>query len=217
MSGKILIMTEGDSEDRTLKDFIKKWSDQCGIPNDVDVRYIVFDPHTGEDKAIQALTSFRNKIFKNRYDSSRYNKIILLLDFEQRDLNDMGVLKDKLCISLGRVYPGIECTTVFKVRAFENWLIADPEELLKLNRFSRLSQAQKRATVTSSGADRQDGLNVLKQASSGKYHKISDSNDIMNKIRATELEKNSRSFRKLLAEVGVVRYLKGSCTYVAFA
>ena len=85
MSGKILIMTEGDSEDRTLKDFIKKWSSQCGIPNDVDVRYIVFDPHTGEDKAIQALTSFRNKIFKNRYDPSRYSKIIILLDYEQRD------------------------------------------------------------------------------------------------------------------------------------
>lgn len=217
MSGKILIMTEGDSEDITLKDFIKKWSAKCGIHNDIDVRHTVFDPYTGEDKAMQAFTSFKNKIFKHKYDSTRYSKIILLLDFERRALSDMEGLKSMLCTSLNRVFPGIECTAVFKVRAFENWLIADPDELVKLNRFSRLSEAQKRAIVTSSGSDRQDGLNVLKQASNGKYHKTSDSYDIMNKIRATELEKNSRSFRKLLAELGAVRYLKGSCTYVAFA
>ena len=216
MAGKILIMTEGDSEDRTLKDFIKKWSTQCGINNDIDVRYIVFDPLTGEDKALQALTSFKNRIFRNKYDPNRYSKIILLLDYEQRALSEMAGIKSRLCASLSKVYPGILCTTVFKVKAFENWLIADPDELVKLNRFSRLSETQKRAIITNSGADRQDGFNILKQASNGKYHKTSDSNDIMNKVRATELEKHSRSFRKLLAELGAVRYIKGSCTYIAF-
>jgi hypothetical protein len=215
MSGKMLIITEGDSEDMTLRDFIKKWSDYSRINNDVDVRYIVFDPYSGDDKAIQSLASFRNKIFKNGYASARYCKIILLLDYEQREMNIMEGLKDKLCSLLSQVFPETECKVVFKMRTFENWLISDPDIILQMNRFSRLSEAHKRAISTNSGADRQDGLNILKQASHGNYHKTSDSVDIMNRIRAIELEKNSRSFRKLLAELGAARYRAGSCTYVS--
>jgi hypothetical protein len=92
---------------------------------------------------------------------------------------------------------------VFKVPMFENWLVADPEALRgMIGRFEKVERIAKQAAPNR--ADAVDALGLLKTCSKDRtFDKVRDGVAICKVLEPARAAANSRSFRKLLKELGV--------------
>lgn len=121
---------------------------------------------------------------------------IVLLDREQQG-DCAGLLADEISRAIARACPVVPVHVVLKDRAFENWLIADPDALHAQPGRFRVNAAFRRAVVPNK-ADRAPALSLLKQAVRGEYEKVADSARICRRMDVARAAANSRSFRHLL-------------------
>lgn len=91
---------------------------------------------------------------------------------------------------------------VLKNRAFENWLIGDPRAFCR-GAHRRIEIADRVIQrIESAGSDGVNALAVLNGCVAAGYNKRSDAIEICKMINPEIVGKNSRSFRKLLKEIG---------------
>jgi hypothetical protein len=94
------------------------------------------------------------------------------------------------------------CSVVIKNAIYENWLVSDIDNLLKMGgRFSVSASAQRQ--IAPNKADQCNALHILKAAAVRKeYSKVKDAIRIMNGLDPYSAAQNSRSFRRFLRVVG---------------
>jgi hypothetical protein len=148
--------------------------------------------------------------------TERVDRIVLLLDMEAR-AGCPGLLAEELAAEvqkrLGDSCPIAGVGVVVKMRAFENWLVADPQAIRALpGLFDKASAATGR--VSPDKADRVDAIKLLKNCmrAGRTYHKRRCAEEICSRLDPLRAASNSRSFRKLLRELGVPKYRNQSRT-----
>ena len=106
--------------------------------------------------------------------------------------------------------PDVEVRVILKVKMFENWFVADPEALRGIaGRFEKVERIAKQ--VTPGRADSVDALGLLKACSKDRtFDKPRDAATICKVIDPARAAANSRSFRKMLKELGVPQAPAGS-------
>lgn len=130
------------------------------------------------------------------------NQCIVLLDREEN--NDCP---GQFSLRLQNEYlqRGFEnVSVVIKDRAFENWLIADPQSLMRGTH--RRIQIHDRILrrIEGAGADNLNAIAVLAGCINGGYHKRSDAIELCKLIDLSAAARNSRSFRKFLKSLGAI-------------
>lgn len=204
MSNEILILTDGEAEGLTLDKLLRK------IP--VDKRYRVYNaeiqPYINDiNKLKKALKSSYRRLFAKKLDSDRYEKVIMVIDFEQQEIlgECLVVRKNFFIQALQEVYSQFICSVVFKNKKYENWIIADPDTIKALKGYN-LSNNQIRQ-VSQTADNVLDAVRYLEQAKSNHFDKVRDSQLIIPKLNVNEMERNSRSFRKMVKEIGIQKYV----------
>lgn len=113
-----------------------------------------------------------------------------------------AILTDVNAGSIGPPCAGV----VVKDRTFENWLLADAAALQSMPKRFRLPQNVINQ-VNAGLADSLDAQRRIKEAAlKHAYDKVSDAVRILSAADPTEIAQGSRSFRKLLREVGNPEY-----------
>ena len=123
---------------------------------------------------------------------------VVLLDRENQ-AQCPGVLSEALMTEFRKV--GFEVTVVYKDRAFENWLISDPESIQA--HFPKVAIG-KRITdrIISSGADSVSAYTLLNDCVRGGYSKRRDAIKFCQVLNPAVAKRNSRSFRKFAKHCG---------------
>ena len=105
----------------------------------------------------------------------------------------------------------MDIQVVFKVRAFENWLIADLQSLRATPRLFPESRRGRRRVPTGN-ADDADALRSLDAASGPhqSYRKVHGAVAICTHLDPGRAARNSRSFRRFLRVLGDSRYANQS-------
>jgi hypothetical protein len=132
------------------------------------------------------------------------DRILILIDKETRQdcTAELAAAVEKEANSrLGR--PDVMAKVIFKVKMFENWFVADPEALQGISGlFEKVERIAKQ--VTPNRADVVDALGLLKTCSKDRtFDKVRDGVAICKVLDPTRAAAGSRSFRKLLKELGV--------------
>jgi Domain of unknown function (DUF4276) len=131
------------------------------------------------------------------------DRILILIDKETRQdcTGELAAAVEKE--ARARADSGVEVRVVLKVKMFENWFVADPEALRGISgRFEKVERIAKQ--VTPNRADAVDALGLLKTCSKDRtFDKVRDGVAICKVLDPTRAAAGSRSFRKLLKELGV--------------
>lgn len=132
--------------------------------------------------------------------------IVILLDKERRQecTGELALAIERAARSrLAALKSDAAVRVVFKVPMFENWFVADPEALRKMTgRFEKVEKIANQATPNR--ADAVDALGLLKTCSKDRtFDKVRDGVAICKVLDPARAAGNSRSFRKLLKELGV--------------
>lgn len=200
-NNKILIFTDGYTEELTLNDLLNK----AGGTYVLQVVRLSLHPEAPVSSMRKVLEGGCKKLTSKKTAaalSERYRKVILVIDYETQDCSRLTQRKAELEQCLAQVVAPVPCAVVFKFRTYENWIIADPETLDDLNGFT-VSQAMKNR-VSPNKADAVDASSFLSAVKSGsKYDKIRDGQKLVEKLNIEQVERNSRSFRKMLKEIEV--------------
>ncbi|MCK4259581.1 MAG: hypothetical protein KAX49_11425 [Halanaerobiales bacterium] len=81
-----------------------------------------------------------------------------------------------------------ECSVVFKVRKYENWIIADPMTISELRGY-KLSKNQMRQANNNNADNVIDAVTYLSQAKGCSFNKVRDIQSIVPKLNGNEMEK----------------------------
>lgn len=128
-------------------------------------------------------------------------KIIILIDSE--GFSCPLELSKQLNTELANRHNGAEFCTVVKNRSIENWLISDPIALLQSPARFDSAIVQSNRFNQSSVDDINDPIALINKAALRRaYHKTQDPKIIMSSLCPKRASKKSRSFRKLLKEIG---------------
>jgi len=143
-------------------------------------------------------------------ESRGAHQVVVLIDRENRD-DCAPELAAAIRASLAASSPSSRVSVVVKDRTFENWLLADLDALR--------SQPQRfnvtRRTAREVSPDKADHVNaqdlISRSVVGGRgYHKVKDSQRILDRARIERMAANSRSFRRLLAVTGHPSYSASS-------
>lgn len=133
------------------------------------------------------------------------SKVVVLIDRENRRECVPGMknaIERELRDRLIQVDPNVEVFVVLKVRAFENWLIADPKAFAKLRGMFQYRKRIEKAVVPDK-ADNLDALDLLKRCSrNGCFEKVKGAKAVCKNLDPRRAAENSRSFRRFLRVVG---------------
>lgn len=132
------------------------------------------------------------------------DRILILIDKESRQdcTAELAASVEKEASSrLDR--SDVVVKVIFKVKMFENWFVADPDALLGISgRFEKVERIAKQ--VSPNRADAVDALGLLKTCSKDRtFDKVRDGVAICKVLDPARAAAVSRSFRKLLKELGV--------------
>ncbi|WP_436773191.1 DUF4276 family protein [Yinghuangia sp. YIM S09857] len=189
---KVAIITEGESEYRSLPHLYKQISAHTGY-DFVPTLKVNIPPFIPLPQLARACAS-RIKIAQ----ASGADVIIFVFDREQDQMCPGALAGERE--KAFRKYFGdqLDVRFVYKNRMFENWLIADVDALkVQTSRFN-VSSAVVRA-VSPNKADSCDALEILKRMAVKKpYDKVLDAERICRRMDVLKAAKNSRSFRHFL-------------------
>lgn len=131
-------------------------------------------------------------------------KIIVSIDLE--DLNECpGSRAKNLEEAFSKLgYKNI--SVVIKNRKFENWIIADIDNLKGHKLFNVSNSMEGRLKNCDSIQDAVKELNKMKGVN-GYYHKTKDGNSLAKSINPLNIAANSRSFRRFMKLIGHPNYL----------
>lgn len=140
------------------------------------------------------------------------DRILILMDKETRQdctAELAAAVEKEAQVRLDRS-SGAEVRVILKVKMFENWFVADPEALRGIaGRFEKVERIAKQ--VTPGRADAVDALGLLKACSKDRtFDKPRDAAAICKVLDPERAAANSRSFRKMLKELGVPQAPAGS-------
>lgn len=133
--------------------------------------------------------------------------IVILLDKERRKecTGELAMaIEREARARLAALKSAADVKVIFKVPMFENWFVADPDALGGMKgRFEKVERIAKQATPNR--ADAVDALGLLKTCSKDRtFDKVRDGVAICKVLEPARAAANSRSFRKLLKELGVI-------------
>lgn len=206
---KIAILTEGESEYASLPLLYSQLKERTGASILNPIRIAVQPDGPPEKIALQCEKAF--KICAARGVALA----VVVLDREQKS-QAPGTIATLILDAINRrVTPSFGVRVVLKDRAFENWVIADPEALRSQPARYTVTPSLERA-VAPDRADRSDALVLLKKATQGSaYDKVADAKRILARADVGRAAANSRSFRHLLHVIGDPSYASQCLTPVA--
>lgn len=196
---KIGVLTEGVSEVRGLAMLYTQIHSRC--PNRLlQPLKINVDPLAAP--GILARECKSRLLIARQQGASRS---LVILDRENRE-DCPGEIAQSIEAAINKICPIMPVQVVLKDRAFENWLIADPDALAVQKGRFRVTAAQ-RSRISPGKADRCDGYSLLSSmAVKQQYRKVADSQLICGKMDIYKAARNSRSLRHLLHAVGAFEY-----------
>ncbi len=197
---RIGLIVDGQSEYRSLELVLK----HVETPNALlGVLYSNMQPHAPTPQIVRAMVG-QVHIFAQR----QANMVIALIDREDKPICP-GQWASEIAQALSRSYAsyGIErFGVVVKDSCYENWLISDTSVFHAIPRRFNMSRADIRK-IAPNKADRVDAQAILKAAAiNDAYSKVEDAVRIMALADPLRMAANSRSFRKLLRELGHPKY-----------
>jgi hypothetical protein len=138
----------------------------------------------------------------------RVDLAVVLVDFERREgcpgafaLQVQGLIEQRIADL------GMDVAVVVKFRAFENWLIADPDCLSRAPAQFTAARDLERA-FPAGRADHVEALPILERATGQRrsYHKVYGAVSICTHLDPARAARNSRSLRRFLRVLGDSRY-----------
>jgi len=197
---RIGLIADGQSEVGALPQLLNR----LGIPDVIIIgpRYADLQPKA---TAAQIAKAAESRI-RTLMAQAAVDRIVIMIDHEDRD-DCPGEWARTLCQEfVGNGFDNV--SVVVKNRKFENWLIADPENIQEEMpaRFSFDRTVVR--SIQGGGADNiEDAELILDRASIGKnYNKTKDASQICRNIEPLMVAKNSRSFRRFLRLLGHPQY-----------
>lgn len=195
---KIGIIVDGREEQNTLNTIVSKINiEKTQI---VTPLYASIAPKATPLQIAKAMES-RVKILCNR----GVDKIVVAIDLE--DLNECpgvrAISVQNACLELG--YKNVE--VVIKNRKFENWLIADIENLKGIKSYTVSTALEAKLQNADSIKDAVQELHQIK-GKNKYYHKTKDATALAKNISPERMAQCSRSFRKFLKILGHEKYCK---------
>lgn len=134
---------------------------------------------------------------------------LILIDRESREecVGDWAIqIQEALAQGCGSIVEIGAFAVVIKNSKFENWLVSDPDALLKMSARFKLTKSQI-DSIQPNKADRVDGLSILRSAAIKRsYDKVQDAVRILKLTDPLRMAENSRSFRRLLRVVAHPNY-----------
>lgn len=190
---KIGIIDEGQSEHIALA----KITDKIKIDDIQILRpiYTCIEPKCSPKQIVKAAEE-KIKILRTK----KVDKIILLLDLETSQT--CPGLRASTIKEAARTMGHLSLEVVIKNRKFENWLVADPEAIQKLNYFE-IPKSFVNKVINNKADTVEDAVDLLKKCKKNKYDfdKTKDAIAISSKCNPYKIAQNSRSFRKFLREL----------------
>ena len=193
----IAVLVDGSGEEQALNELIPTINRMfLSSHRLLNAGYVDIQPKA---TAAQIVKKATNRVV---HLSRKADKVIILIDFEDRE----GCLVE-WCRELRGAFHRREMSkveVVIKNRKFENWLIADPDNIHKKNGYE-VSSAKKRQVAPGKAdnvSDAEKWLNECKKKGSGSYHKTQDAKAFCKTTDVSVVKKNSRSFRKFAKECG---------------
>lgn len=195
---KIGVVVEGETEYYGLPAILAKVRSSCG--NDF-LGTLKADVH-GEPSREQIALACTGPV-KIQWGRGA-NLVLILLDFERRQ-GCPGQWAQDVAEQLQR-RTGAQVLVVFKMRMFENWLVADPASVKgQPGRYKAMSKSD--SAYVPGRADEVDALALLKKLAKGNaYDKVRDGKKLADTLELGRAAANSRSFRRFLRVCGHPKY-----------
>ena len=189
---KIAVITEGVSEYKSLPRLYPQIASQS--PNIV-IQTMKVNVSPDAPPAIIARECKSRLLIAADCGAAR---AVIVLDRE-RQVDCSGAIAANIASALTQVgRPQLNVQVVLKDRAFENWLIADLDALIKQPKRFKVTQST-RKRIEPNKADKCDALAILNAATMGDhYDKVPDSQRICQNVAVDKAAANSRSFRHFL-------------------
>lgn len=190
---KIGLICDGVAEYETLPGLLSR----CGTPHQIvvtlkgDIQPLAPAPQVA--KAIVRVLPIHLE--------KKVDHVVVILDLESPAACAVERATEIAVALRGRNLP-LACSVVVKNRAFENWLIADPAAIDRIPKRFRL-EASERRRIMQGQADNLDAQKLLKRnCLQGQYEKRLDARRILDQANPENMALHSRSFRKLMRELG---------------
>lgn len=201
---KIGILVDGQAEYRSLPALLKK----IETPNQLlDPFYVDIQPYASSP---QIVTVVQTKLVLLR--AKQAQMVIILIDREKRS-DCSGAWAEEITQAMNIKYDQMgvgRIQVVIKNSCYENWLLSDPSIFEKMpKRF--VVKAKQLSSIRPNQADLIDAQALLKSAAqSESYSKVADAVKITALANPLLMAQNSRSFRKMLREIGNPTYANQS-------
>ncbi|HEX9987345.1 MAG TPA: DUF4276 family protein [Chloroflexia bacterium] len=197
---KIGLIVDGQSEVHSLDLVLRR----AELPNEIiEVLYSDIQPYAPTPQIVRAMDGNIRILADKQADM-----IIALIDREDRAVcpgqwaAEIAQDLNKRCSTYGIQRSRV----VIKDSCYENWLISDPSVFRGMPKRFTMSDADIEKII-SNNADRVDAQHILKRAAIKRnYSKVGDAKKIMDSADPLRMAANSRSFRKLLRELGHPKY-----------
>lgn len=165
------------------------------------------------ESSIEKQASDAVRTIKSSMATKNPEKVVIVVDFETRAACPgvfalrLSEIVRNLALREDIVY---DIELVLKVRTYENWLVADVNNLRQHKAMFVVSNGT-RKSIEPNKADQCNGYVILSKCKKAckkgtSYDKKRDSQIIMKTANPLEIAKNSRSFRRLLRVLGVEPY-----------
>lgn len=202
---KIGFVVDGEAEYRALPHLLQRIETKHILLQ--QPLYADIQPKSPVPKIVSAVRT-RLDILRGR-DA---HKVIVLLDREDQSVCP-GVWAQEITATLRQrcpEWPIDSLQVIVKDSCFENWLLADPSVFSNMPHRFALSP-KNIASVVPNKADRANAQRILKEAVQGTdYDKKHDAVRILKQANISIMAQNSRSFRRLLRQVGHPPYSQQS-------
>jgi len=191
------IIVDGRAEADALQALLRK---AVGPRRCLRPRYADMQPTASPEQIAKRATDRVRMLRRHGAD-----RIILLIDREDRE-----DCCPALAAEIERALAGVgaqDVHVVVKDRAFENWLVADPEALAALAGRFRITKAFRSAVAPDKADAVHSAAALLSRACLGKpYNKRRDPARIVEAMDVVAAARNSRSLRRFLRLVGSSAY-----------
>lgn len=190
---KVGIIADGQAEAAALGFLVERMRMANCVP--LKPLYADMQPYAPAAQVVKASES-RIKILAQR----GVDRFVVLLDRES-NVACPGDFSASLESAYRRAGFG-NVVVVIKNRAFENWLVGDPEAIRSIGGRNRVEVSDRMLErIRTSGADGVNAIAILNGCIKSGYCKRSDAIEICKRLDPEIAQRNSRSFRKFVKEL----------------
>lgn len=183
------ILVDGDAEAIALRGIV----DRCVDGGCLTPLYADMQPNASPAR-IAGAASGRVELLRTR----GAQRLVVILDLEKRSACPVTRAR-ALREAFSKRWPDLPVCVAIKVLSFENWLVASPSSFKSMNARFNVSKAFEKAVAPNKADNVGDPVTLMNRIASGaRYHKRKDAKVLAAKADLSELQANSRSFRRFL-------------------